>query len=228
MTTPPQHFEQRTETSPSQPGCSVTSTRTTAGSLLEEYRTFVARAWRDPATVGAVIPSSPVLAREIASIVPTAGSPVVVELGPGTGALSSAVAERLPAGGRHIALELDPGMVEHLRTNMPQLEVIEGDATDLGRILREAGVESVDAVVSGLPWSLFPGESQGRILSEVGGVLAPGGAFTTIAYALALGSTGARLFRRRLERGFDEVVMTRTVWRNMPPARTYICRRPVS
>ncbi len=198
-----------------------------AGSVLTEYRTFVSRALREPATVGAVLPSSPVLAAEMATIVPSTGRPVVVELGPGTGALSGAVARRVPEGGRHIAVELDAGMVEHLRASKPELEVIQGDATDLVSILDEAGVTSVDAVVSGLPWSLFPGPSQTHILEEVGRALAPGGAFTTIAYAHALGMSGARLFRRRLGRAFDEVLTTRTVWRNVPPARVYVCRRPV-
>lgn len=201
---------------------------TDAGSVITEYRTFVARALREPSTVGAVLPSSPVLAAEMAAVVPSTGSPVVVELGPGTGALSGAVARRMPEGGRHIAVELDGGMVEHLRSNLPDLEVVQGDAMQLSSILAQAGVTSVDAVVSGLPWSLFSGESQTRILDEVGEVLAPGAAFTTIAYAHALGMSGARLFRRRLGRAFDEVLTTRTVWRNVPPARVYVCRRPAN
>lgn len=182
---------------------------------------------REPGTVGAVLPSSPILAREMAAVVPRSGSPVVVELGPGTGALSEAISRRLPENGRHIAVEVDPGMVEHLRSASPWLEVIEGDAMRLGQLLGDAGVTSVDAVVSGLPWSIFSAESQTGILSEVGGVLAPGGGFTTIAYAHALGMSGARLFRSRLGRAFDEVITTRTVWRNVPPARVYVCRRPV-
>lgn len=199
---------------------------TSAGSVISEYRTFVTRALREPSTVGAVLPSSPVLAEEMATIVPSTGSPVVVELGPGTGALSGAVARRIPEGGRHIAVELDTGMVEHLRATMPGVEVVQGDARELSSLLADAGVTSVDAVVSGLPWSLFPGDAQTSILGEVGSVLAQGAAFTTIAYAHALGMSGARLFRRRLGRAFDEVLTTRTVWRNVPPARVYVCRRP--
>jgi phosphatidylethanolamine/phosphatidyl-N-methylethanolamine N-methyltransferase len=87
-------------------------------------------------------------------------------------------------------------------------------------------VESVEAVISGLPWSLFPAAAQRGILREVGKVLAPAGAFTTFAYVHALGMAGARQFRRRLDETFDEVVTSRTVWRNVPPARVYVCRRP--
>ncbi|WP_344681302.1 class I SAM-dependent methyltransferase [Saccharopolyspora taberi] len=183
---------------------------------------------RKPGLVGAVAPSSPALAREMAAVVPTTGSPVVVELGPGTGALSGAIARRLPTGGRHVAIELDGGMVEYLRSAVPWLEVIQGDAANLGELLADAGIESVDAVVSGLPWSIFPGRLQKDILEQVGRVLAPGGAFTTFAYVHALGMTGARLFRRRLDIAFDEVVTSRTVWRNLPPARSYVCRRPTT
>lgn len=171
-------------------------------------------------------PSSPVLAREMAKIVPTWGAPTVVELGPGTGALSGAVAGRLPADGRHLAVELDAGMVNHLRSSLPRLEVVQGDAADLRMLLEQAGVQQVDAVISGLPWSLIPLEAQRVILGEVGRVLAPGGAFTTIAYVQALGMPNARRFRELLDETFDEVVLSRTVWRNVPPARVYLCRRP--
>ncbi|MGP4016141.1 class I SAM-dependent methyltransferase [Saccharopolyspora sp. 5N708] len=181
---------------------------------------------RKPNLVGAVVPSSPNLAREMAAVVPTSGRPVVVELGPGTGALSGAISRRLPAGGRQVAIELDGGMVEYLRGELPWLEVIQGDAARLGDLLGEAGIERVDAVVSGLPWSIFPADLQQAILDQVGAVLAPGGAFTTFAYVHALGMSGARQFRRRLDLTFDEVLTSRTVWRNVPPARSYVCRRP--
>ncbi|MEV6227294.1 methyltransferase domain-containing protein [Saccharopolyspora shandongensis] len=194
--------------------------------MLTHYRTFIERAVRKPNLVGAVAPSSPNLAREMAAVVPTSGNPVVVELGPGTGALSGAIAERLPAGGRQVAIELDAGMVEYLGSELPWLEVIQGDAARLGDLLADAGIDKVDAVVSGLPWSIFPAKLQHDILGQVGAVLAPGGAFTTFAYVHALGMAGARQFRRRLDLSFDEVLTSRTVWRNVPPARIYVCRRP--
>jgi phosphatidylethanolamine/phosphatidyl-N-methylethanolamine N-methyltransferase len=196
------------------------------GSMLANYRTFLERAVRKPNLVGAVAPSSPNLAREMAAVVPSTGRPVVVELGPGTGALSGAIAERLPADGRQMAIELDSGMIEYLRVELPWLEVIQGDAARLGELLGAAGIGKVDAVVSGLPWSIFPARLQQDILDQVGAVLAPGGAFTTFAYVHALGMSGARQFRRRLDLSFDEVLTSHTVWRNVPPARIYVCRRP--
>jgi hypothetical protein len=52
-------------------------------------RAFLAAALRRPATMGAVAPSSERLGAVLASIVPSQGEPVVVELGPGTGAVSA-------------------------------------------------------------------------------------------------------------------------------------------
>lgn len=196
------------------------------GSGSAGYRAFLHRAVRNPGKVGAVAPSSVWLAREMSSVVPASGAPVVVELGPGTGTLSRAASARLPVAGRHIAVELDPGMAQYLRSELPWLEVVEGDAAELGSLLATAGVESVDAVVSGLPWSIFPAAEQRAILRQVGGLLAPGAAFTTFAYLHALGMSGARRFRGRLDENFDEVLTSRTIWRNVPPARIYTCRRP--
>ncbi len=191
-------------------------------------RAFAAAAVRRPGTMGAVAPSSARLAGLLASVVPRAGAPVVVELGPGTGSVSAAIDRRLPPGSRHLAVELDAGMVAYLRRTRPGLEVVQGDAAHLGTLLAEHGVLRVDAVVSGLPWALFDADTQASILCEVSRVIGPTGAFTTFAYLHGMPLTAARRFRRTLHDTFDEVVVSATVWRNVPPAFCYVCRRPAT
>jgi len=181
---------------------------------------------RRPGAVGAVAPSSIGLAELLASVVPRSGAPVVVELGPGTGAISAVIDRRLPAAGRHLAVELDPRMVAYLQRTRPNLEVVAGDARELGVLLAARGVTHADAVISGLPWALFDTPTQTAILREVAGLLGPTGAFTTFAYLHGMPLHTARRFRRNLTTMFDEVVVTKTVWRNLPPAFGYICRRP--
>ncbi|WP_214408686.1 hypothetical protein [Sphaerisporangium fuscum] len=119
-------------------------------------------------------------------------------------------------------------MVAHLRRAKPWLEVVRGDAAELCGLLERAGVTRADAVVSTLPWSLFPGALQARVLGQVGRVLTPAGAFTTVAYLTGLPLPGARAFRRRLRAAFEEVLVTGPVWRNIPPGLAYVCRRPVA
>jgi phosphatidylethanolamine/phosphatidyl-N-methylethanolamine N-methyltransferase len=189
---------------------------------------FLSAAMRRPTVIGALIPSSPALARRLAAVAPTAGQPVVVELGAGTGAVSVAISRRLPDAGRHIAVELDGELAEHLREAFPDIDVAHANAVYLDAVLAERDLTEVDAVIGGLPWSLIGPPQQERILAHVANALAPGGAFTTFAYLHALPLGGARHFRRLLEATFDEVLPTRVVWRNFPPALTYVCRRPLA
>ena len=194
---------------------------TTAG-----FRTFVSTALRRPGTVGAVAPSSAGLAEQLAAVVPSGTARTVVELGPGTGVVSDAIQRRLPAEARHVAIEVDRQMAGHLRATRPRIEVVEGDAADLGKLLAESGLTEADAVVSGLPWALFPADQQRRILAQVAGSLAEGAAFTTFGYLHARPMAPARRFRKLLKETFDEVIVSTAVWRNVPPAWVYICRRP--
>jgi phospholipid N-methyltransferase len=193
---------------------------------VSETRQFLTAFLRRPTTMGAVVPSSERLATVLASVVSTVGSPVVVELGPGTGAVSAVIAERLPAGARHLAVELDADMVAYLRRTRPELEVVHGDARGLGRLLVEHGVHRVDAVICGLPWALFDDATQAEILAEISRVIGSTGAFTTFAYLHGMALGAARRFRLTLRETFEEVLVSATVWRNVPPAFVYVCRRP--
>lgn len=189
-------------------------------------RAFWAAALRHPGQVGAIAPTAQAMAELLTRVVPRAGAPVVVELGAGTGAVTAVIDDCLPPRARHLAVELDPAMAEFLARTHPGLEVIEGDAVKLGTLLAERGVERADAVVSGLPWSLFDEWTQGAILDQIAGVLDTNAAFTTFAYRHGLLLSGARKFRQALHETFEEVLVTATVWRNVPPAFAYVCRRP--
>jgi phosphatidylethanolamine/phosphatidyl-N-methylethanolamine N-methyltransferase len=195
-------------------------------SPVRDLITFLSSAVRSPAVIGAVAPSGRALSDLLASVAPADGHPVVVELGPGTGVVSTALRRRLPDDARHIAVEIDPGMVEHLRRTRPWLEVLHGDAGDLQKLLADAGVDRVDAVVSGLPWTLFGESVQRGIIEQVTRVLAPGAPFTTFAYSHVTRFPSQRRFRGVLSDAFAEVTVTPTVWRNMPPALAYQCRHP--
>jgi phosphatidylethanolamine/phosphatidyl-N-methylethanolamine N-methyltransferase len=187
---------------------------------------FLAAALRSPSKVGAVFPSSGPLAELLATVVPHTGAPVVVEIGAGTGAVTDVVDARLPPAGRHLAVELDPGMVRYLRRIHPGLEVIQGDAIKIGTLLAERGVEHADAVLGGLPWALLDEGLQRSILEQIAAVVGPTGAFTTFAYTSGMVLPAARRFRQVLRETFEEVVVSATVWRNLPPAFAYVCRRP--
>ncbi|MGH4023553.1 MAG: class I SAM-dependent methyltransferase [Pseudonocardiaceae bacterium] len=187
---------------------------------------FLAAALRNPAAMGAVAPSSSRLAARLAAVVPGVGEPVVVELGPGTGSATTAIEHRLAGRGRHVAVEIDPVLAQHLRAEYPDVEVLVGDAAELEGLLAGHDVPGADVVVSGLPWSLIETDAQRAIVEATARSLRPGGSFTTLAYLHALPMPRARRFRTLLGEVFDEVLTTRTVWWNLPPAVSYVCRRP--
>ncbi|MHA6801312.1 class I SAM-dependent methyltransferase [Bounagaea algeriensis] len=199
-----------------------------------EYWTFLRRALRAPATMGAVLPTSGQVGAAVAGVVPSSAvtaardgrAPVVVEAGPGTGALSERIAQRVSPHTRQLAVEVDPELVAYLRQHKPWLDVIQADLADLPEHLAERGIGTVDALVTSIPWTLFDTEHQRRLLDACARVLEPSAPFTTVTYVTTLWRRSTRDFLALLEETFDEVLPRSTVLRNVPPAKIYVCRRP--
>ena len=187
---------------------------------------FLGQFLRSPTTTGAIMPSSRYLAAAVAAPIPERGDPVVVELGAGTGPFTAEIQRRLAGRGRHIAIEINPRLARRLAQRHPEVELVVDDAARLPRLLAERGIPAADVIVSGLPWAAFSATVQSRLLDAVLRVMRPDGAFTTFSYAHARPLTTAIRFRRRLHAAFEEVVPSRTIWRNLPPAFVYHARRP--
>lgn len=180
---------------------------------------------RRPLTTGAVAASSRRLAYAMTEGIGLERARVVVELGPGTGVFTDAVLARLAPDARLVAVELNPVLAARLAATRrdARLTVVHGSAAE------SAGVagEPVDAVVSGLPWTVMLRERRGQILDAVTEVLAPGGRFTTFAYLHAAWTPPARHFAAELACRFDRLERSRVVWQNLPPAFVHrATRRP--
>ncbi len=187
---------------------------------------FLGQFLRAPTSIGAIAPSSQRLAAAVCAPLPERGEPTVVELGPGTGPFTQEIQRRLAGRGHHLAVELNGPMAKILAERFPKVDVVQGDAAELPRLLTERGLHQADVVVSGLPWAAFPDGLQRGLLSAVTSVMNPSGAFTTFSYIHAIPLARARRFRALLTARFEEVVAGRTVWRNAPPAFVFHARRP--
>lgn len=187
---------------------------------------FLGQWVRSPARIGAVAPSSLHLARAAAAPIPEHGEPIVVELGPGTGPFTQEIQRRLTGRGRHLAVESNEPLAAALGRRYPRVDVINGDAADLPRFLRERAITRAELIISGLPWALFPAPQQEQLLDAAITVMGPHSVFTTFAYRHAAPLAAARRFRGLLSERFEEVVPSRTVWRNLPPAYVLLARRP--
>jgi phospholipid N-methyltransferase len=187
---------------------------------------FLREFLRDPFTVAAVTPSGEPLADMVTATVPRTSEPLIVELGPGTGAFTAAIQRRLAGRGRHLAVEVNQRFAALLAARYPHVDVAVADARSLRDVLAQRGQRQADVIVSGLPWAAFTPGLQDDLLNAVTDALAPQGAFTTFAYTHTRWAPPARRLRLALDSRFEEVILSRTVWANMPPAFVYYCRRP--
>ena len=181
---------------------------------------------RDPLTTASLVPSSAGLA---AAMIPSdRWSPVVLELGPGTGSFSRALQDQPRPPLRHLGIELNPAMSQLLSADYPGMEVITAGAGELTAVLASAGLlGQVDLVVSGLPWQAFAGPVGERLIPAIAGALRPDGAFTQFTYSWTRWTPPGRRQHRDLLASFRAVQVNGPVWANLPPATVYTCREPV-
>lgn len=191
-----------------------------------EHVSFAKALLRSPRHVGSIAPSSRRLGERLATVVPEREGAVIVELGAGTGAVTTSIEQHRAPSSTFVAFERDAKLATRLTSRSPSVHVVAEDARNVRTVLAGFGFEHADAVVSGLPWANFSSADQDVLLTAIAASLTPEGAFTTFAYLHALRLGPARRFRARLGTHFDNVVTTPTIWWNLPPAITYVCRQP--
>jgi phosphatidylethanolamine/phosphatidyl-N-methylethanolamine N-methyltransferase len=189
---------------------------------LEFFHAFI----REPASVGALSPSSRALALAMIDGFDLRHADTIVELGAGTGAFTGPILERIGKHTTFFAMELDQIHARSLKRRFPGLAVYNDSAERVLEYLALHRKDTADYVVSGLPWANISPDAQGRIMDEILTSLASDGIFTTFAYLHARWLPNARQFRRVLKQRFGRVETTPVIWMNLPPAFVYRCSRP--
>ena len=186
---------------------------------------FLLQFLKHPAQTGAVVPSSSHLSRAMVEWLDLGSAQAVLEYGPGTGSFTPYILERLRKDCRFVAIERNPALAEAFRARLPRVKLVQDSVENARLICDAAGIGLADCIVCGLPWAAFPEDLQKRLLDSMMTVLRPGGQFVTFAYLHGLPLPAARRFANRLPEYFGEVKKSPTVWRNVPPALVYRCRR---
>jgi phospholipid N-methyltransferase len=140
-------------------------------------KTFASNFLKHPLMIGSIFPSSRYLAEHLLEKIDFSRARVIVEYGPGTGAITNRVLERLSSQGRLIAIETNPELAEHLQANTsdPRLIVVNGSAADVKNILAQHGFRGADYIISGIPFSTMPHEVRMHVLAVTRAALNPGG-----------------------------------------------------
>jgi phosphatidylethanolamine/phosphatidyl-N-methylethanolamine N-methyltransferase len=208
------------------PGDSVTA-RGAAIPTPKQKRSFLAEFVKNPTATGAVAPSSRYLAELMVATANVASADIVVEYGPGTGAFSPHVHAALKPGARFFAIELSQTLSDLFRQSHPQIKLYTGSVADVSSLLQREGLppkNSVDAIISGLPWASFPRPLQQTLLDATMDILKPGGVMVTFAYVgLSMMTAAGRRFRKLLPEYFESVTTAGPVMRNVPPAFVFRC-----
>ncbi len=187
--------------------------------------TFLKNYFNLPTQVGAVWPSSQGLCKMLVDGFDWDTVRYAVEYGPGTGVVTPHILKSLHAEGKFFAVERNPEFCKSLRERFPNLDLAEGSVENVVEYCKQRDFPRIDAVICGLPWAAFPEPLQISCMDALMEVLPPGGQFASFAYTHFLFLPAAKRFRRRLDYYFSEVVISPTVWKNLPPALVYRCRR---
>lgn len=185
---------------------------------FDEELKFI-KGWLDqPRAVGAMLPTSGVTARKMASVVnPHSGLPVL-ELGPGTGVITKAILERGIAPEKLYSIEYSADFVEHLVEQFPGVNIIEGDAFDLDATLGDNRRLTFDAVVSGVPLLNFPVDKRVAYIDDLLDRVPPGRPVVQLTYGP----------KSPVPAGKGNYVVEHLdfVLRNFPPTQLWLYRRP--
>ncbi|WP_108520020.1 class I SAM-dependent methyltransferase [Bradyrhizobium algeriense] len=176
------------------------------------------RSWIEkPLHMGAVMPSSKLLARTMAQYVDVESKGPVIELGPGTGAITNALIEHGVDQKRLVLVEYNPGFCALLRDRYPQAKVVQGDAYALRASLDKVLDAPASAVVSGLPLVTKPMLTRLKLIRDAFMALAPGAPFVQFTYSVAppIPKSLPGVSTEASER----------IWMNLPPARVWVYRK---
>jgi phosphatidylethanolamine/phosphatidyl-N-methylethanolamine N-methyltransferase len=161
-----------------------------------------------PGIIGAICPSSRYLASHMARQVPRNDGGLIVELGGGTGVITQALLNHGVPPDRLLVVEFSSPFVQRLRKRFPNVNVVHGNAADLGRLVPPGS--KVCAIVSSLPLCSLPEPMTQSILQQWQQLLHDDGVAVQFTYNLRRPK-----WRRHLQ---AQQTSSKIVWANLPPA----------
>jgi phospholipid N-methyltransferase len=162
-----------------------------------------------PRRTGAIMPSSPDLAKAMLSSVDFKKAKHIVELGPGTGAFTHLILQKMRKDAKLTLVELNKEFCKELaQINDKRLTIMNEDAQKLSKYATTA-----DYVISGLPMNGFTKEQHRKILGEIKKITK--NAYVQFHYS--------PLAEKYIKEYFSRV-SKKTVLKNIPPAIVYTAK----
>jgi len=180
--------------------------------------TFLTRFLRNPIGIGAICPSSKILARAMIQGLDLSPGETVIELGPGTGAFTGYINRLLPDPDDYIGIERDVKFVEILNHQFPDLRFIAGQAENTHQLHLNSGRKPVKAIISGLPFAGVKDDVQIKIVDDLRLLMPVGSIFRTYLYLHTYYPPPSIRFRRRMNEIMPVFHRSKPILGNFPPA----------
>ncbi|WP_166383303.1 class I SAM-dependent methyltransferase [Polaribacter sp. 11A2H] len=179
---------------------------------------FLKESIKNLKTLGTVTPSSRFLAERMLKGIDFSKVEVLVELGPGNGAITKLILQKLPANATLICFEINDNFYKELsQIENKQLIVVKSSAEKIEEELKKLNFNKTCHIISSLPLTIIPEEVTDEILEKSFHVLADNGTFIQFQYSLTYFKKLKNVFNQSISLGFEPL--------NFPPAFVYHCKK---
>ncbi|CAL2081003.1 class I SAM-dependent methyltransferase [Tenacibaculum sp. 190524A05c] len=170
-------------------------------------------------TSGTIAPSSRFLADRMLKGIDFDSAELIVELGPGNGAITKHLLQRIGPNTKLICFEINENFYNELqKIDHPQLVILKESAEYLRREIQNFGFNEADYIVSSLPLSIIPKEISMSILNKSHDILKNGGKYIQFQYSLNYLKKLKTVFgKENISIQFEAI--------NIPPAFVYQCSK---
>ena len=184
---------------------------------------FLKQFFEKPSEVASVMPSSSNLVVGLLKGYDFESMKLVIEYGPGTGAITYKILEKMPKNAKFVAAEPNPVFRGHLVEEMLPIEIIPDYAQNIATTVLER-YGSADLVVSGLPCSIMSLDVLRDLFDSTKKLLRNGGEFRMFIYTHTLVMPKMHRMLALLRSKFSKIE-TEVIWQNIPPATIIRCTK---
>lgn len=169
-------------------------------------------------TSGTIAPSSRFLAKKMLDKIDFSSCKVLVELGPGNGAITHQILKKINSKTQLICFEVNDEFYQELsEIKHPQLTILKASAEEIQIELEKLGLSKACHIVSSLPLTIIPDEISNSILENSLDSLESNGTFVQYQYSLTYYKRLKAVFKEEISLGFELL--------NFPPAFVYHCKK---
>lgn len=179
---------------------------------------FFQEAVKNIKTLGTVAPSSRFLSKRMLKEIDFTKAEVVVELGPGNGAITKYILNNLSPNAILICFEINDNFYYQLKElKHPQLVVLNVSAEKIIFELEKLKINKVNYIISSLPLTIIPEEVSDVILEKSYEALHINGTYIQYQYSLSYFKKLKEVYKESISLGFEPL--------NIPPAFIYRCKK---